>query len=135
MPNNGAGAAASAPQQDSAVPGAAGEAGLQIIESGANYTAATLGQIATVTAPMAAKDSSAEGVKALPQLAAPKDLDACLAAVRMVHPGIVRRVDFARFDGQPAIVLLIEAGTDRVAVAVGPRCGTAGSDELAVRHL
>jgi anti-sigma factor RsiW len=126
--------------EDKGVPAAGeGSSGPEITASGQNYTADTLGDIAGRTAALASsaatKDLTGMSSQPLPQFATPANLNACLAAVRATHPGIVKRVDFARFNGAPALVLLIEAGTDRVAVAVGPDCGTAGPDEIASRHL
>jgi hypothetical protein len=66
----------------------------------------------------------------LDRLATVEGFGRCLNAVRAAHPGTVVAADFARYEGNPAVILLIEQGTSTV-VAVGPDCGIAGADELA----
>jgi hypothetical protein len=68
--------------------------------------------------------------------AVPAALRDCLDAVRMAFGGQVRVVDLARFEGRPAVVVLLDgapAGGGRpLVVAAGQNCGQpAGStDEL-----
>ncbi|MDI1461667.1 hypothetical protein QEZ54_11850 [Catellatospora sp. KI3] len=57
-------------------------------------------------------------------------LVSCLSAVLSSTPGTVELVDFARFEGHPAIVLSIAGPDGHWVVAAGPQCGVNGSDEL-----
>lgn len=62
-------------------------------------------------------------------------LDGCLAAVTKGHGGQVSVVDFARFDDQPALIVVLvgtaETPGRRMVVVVGPSCGqpSGASDE------
>jgi hypothetical protein len=56
---------------------------------------------------------------------------ACVASVGLVHTGQVTVADYARFEGQPALVLVVVSGMKSTVIAVGPGCGGAGADELA----
>jgi hypothetical protein len=66
----------------------------------------------------------------LSRLLALPALDDCLTAIRSAHPGTVTIVDYARFEGAPALIVAITAtsGSTRVVVA-GPDCGRSGTDE------
>jgi hypothetical protein len=110
--------------------------------SGLNYTADTLYLLATTqlspatAVPVGGQEVPAYGSDSAKTLSAP--MNACLVALTNAHPGTIERVDSARFNGSPALVVLIleaSAGTPAVArqlvVAVGPQCGTNGADELA----
>ncbi|MBV1852215.1 hypothetical protein [Catellatospora tritici] len=91
----------------------------------------------TLSTPEAPKSAAADGYSvdrvpaALQPLAASQPaLAGCLNAVLSTVPGTVELVDFARFEGRPAVVISI-AGPDRHWVVVaGPQCGVGGSDEL-----
>ncbi len=119
--------------------------------SGIDYQAATLSQLA-LAAPVPAHGAAptsddASKVAEVPQLvreAAPAglsrltvltELSACLAAIRVGHPGTVAVVDYARFGGQPALVVLVRQGATSTIVAVGPDCGLAGADEQASARI
>lgn len=67
----------------------------------------------------------------LSDLATPGGLDRCLAEVGRRHPGEIAVVDFAQFEGEPALVIVVRQSTSSTVVAVGSECGTAGADELA----
>jgi hypothetical protein len=69
---------------------------------------------------------------ALSRLAAPDALAACLAALRGPHPGEPALIDYARFEGRPALIIQIRSGTAVTVVAVGEQCGLSGPDELRV---
>jgi hypothetical protein len=69
---------------------------------------------------------------ALRRLAEPTALRTCLDAIATTHPGVATAVDFARFDGTPALIVLVQTGQGgSTVVAVGPGCGVAGTDEKA----
>jgi hypothetical protein len=63
----------------------------------------------------------------LAPLNAPAAREACLSAIVAQYGGRVVVVDYARFQGAPALVVLLDgasfAGGGRGAVVVGPRCG------------
>jgi hypothetical protein len=121
--------------------------GASIIASGTNYTPTALQYLATAPAANAAPGppDSAGGQKPgeLPQevreavpsplarLAEPTGLEQCLRAVWAVHPGTVALLDYARFENDPALVIVIRQVAGRVVVAVGDECGINGSDEKA----
>ncbi len=119
--------------------GAAGIPPVKIIISGLNYTAATLGSTAfashTTTNPgpnaAAPNGTRAPLTSTLDRLSRPAALDECLKQVETLIGGHATTVDYAEFDGQPALIITLpDAGT---VVAVGANCGVAGSgiDELA----
>jgi len=64
-------------------------------------------------------------------------LQTCLAAVTRSQPGSVAVVDFARYEGRPAVVVLIRdgGGGSGVVVVVGPDCGGTDADVRAVQRL
>jgi hypothetical protein len=68
---------------------------------------------------------------ALDALTMPDRLAACLTAVRAAHPGTVTVLDYARFQSQPALIIVIRQGSGGLVVAVGENCGLTGTDEKA----
>jgi hypothetical protein len=66
----------------------------------------------------------------LTRLNDPDALRSCLAAVVAVHGGTPTVVDYARFQGQPALVVTLVGAGMRQVVVVGPKCGAAGPAEL-----
>ncbi len=66
----------------------------------------------------------------LARLTEPGLLRQCLAAVTTRHPGSTQVVDFARYQGNPALIILVAgAAGDRLVVVAGPACGGTGPDE------
>jgi hypothetical protein len=59
-------------------------------------------------------------------------LASCLGLVLGAYPGTATLVDYARFEGTPALVILIRQATGRVAVVAGPNCGAGDADVRAV---
>jgi hypothetical protein len=152
-----------------AEPEAARDGGAVVIYSGTDYTPSSLKALSRVrgasvpqltndaakTVPAPSQPStplySAEsGVPPVPsgagpvptelaRLLNPVALQACLAAVQAVTPGQVTTVDFARYEGRPALVVTIGrtpsarsgVASGVTAVVVGPACGAAGPDRLA----
>jgi hypothetical protein len=68
---------------------------------------------------------------ALDALTMPDRLAACLTAVRAAHPGTVTVLDYARFQSQPSLIIVIRQGSGGLVVAVGENCGLTGTDEKA----
>ena len=70
----------------------------------------------------------------LARLEDPAALQVCLDAIGLAHgsaPVTVTGVDYARFEGRPALVVVFTDRTGgRWAWASGPDCGVAGTDEL-----
>jgi hypothetical protein len=130
----------------------AGGVALTVQASGSDYrpdTIATLGR--RLAAPARASQSAAEGtadkgvaprpaadLDAVPgelrRLTDPAELSACLTALITGYraPASVQAVDYARFEGRPAVVVIFADGDGgRWAAAVGPHCGLpwAGANE------
>jgi hypothetical protein len=124
------------------------------IHSGRDYQPGTLGQLAQGQreAPQAAAPAptppppaaAGGGTKAsttsdsafaapgspLDRLGNPQALQACLAAIDRVHAGTPSLVDFAEFQGTPALVVVVQQPTRVIAVVVGPACGQGSANEL-----
>jgi hypothetical protein len=100
-----------------------------VAASGTDYSRATLSAVRGQH-DMAAGDASPQVPGALSRLKALPALDDCLTVIRSVYPGTVTIVDYARFEGAPALIVAITevAGRNRVVVA-GPDCGHPGVDE------
>jgi hypothetical protein len=69
------------------------------------------------------------------RLQEPNALKACLGAITNEYGGTVTLVDFARFEGRPAVLVVLSGANGRGrlwAVFVGPNCGLGGAitDEL-----
>jgi len=115
-------------------PGAA--AGITLLASGTDYRRETLHLLVDAPPPsptltFSSGKADAYSTAALPALATNDGLSACVAAVLLVHHGQVTRADYARFEGQPALVLVVQSPGTSTVVAVGGSCGQAGTDELA----
>lgn len=67
---------------------------------------------------------------ALARLAAPAALEACLAAINAIQPGQPVVVDFARYEGAPALVTLVRQTASSIIVIVGPDCGISDADVI-----
>ncbi|MEV8516207.1 hypothetical protein [Dactylosporangium sp. NPDC051484] len=122
--------------------------GSPLISSGRDYGRATLGQLAGgQPAPDVHKsgNSDVQGEGAAPleasaptavpgpltRLSAPAARAACLAAITKEYGGQVSLVDYAAFEGQAALVVVVD-GTrvgagKRLIVVVGPDCGVGGA--------
>ncbi|GIH13206.1 hypothetical protein [Rugosimonospora africana] len=115
LPNTGAGA------------GAAGGT-VPTTASGVDYTHGTLTMAASTTskAPAAAHaESVPDGPGGLGRLSAPSALDACLVAITGAEGGRALSVDYARYQGQPALIVVLSGGSASV-VAAGAGCGLPG---------
>jgi hypothetical protein len=119
----------------------AGRSGAPMLNSGTDYTLGTLAlePIQPLNAP---KDAPGSPLLESPRRAAGSDdaalsrlrlqdaLQACLDAIQRDNAGgviAVETVDFASFDGSPAVVVRFTAANGRWAWASGPACGTPGS--------
>lgn len=80
----------------------------------------------------AAPDSALRG--ALTRLASPAQREDCLAAVTAAVGGTPTRVDYARYAGSPAMIIVLSGARYRV-VAVGPDCGLPGAGIAEIDHL
>ena len=116
----------------------------QILATGTNYTATTLGSTVSGYGTDRAKaDPSGTASTQLTQrdagrfsrLRDPAALRACLEAITQTAgqgPIEVQTVDYAQYDGRPALVVRFIAGGMTWSFAAGPNCGTPerGADEL-----
>ncbi|HEX6686585.1 MAG TPA: hypothetical protein VF062_27685 [Candidatus Limnocylindrales bacterium] len=66
---------------------------------------------------------------ALLRLSDPLALNQCLATVTSVLPGRVDGVEYAAFEGSPALVITITGLSGRWRFVAGPACGQQGPDE------
>ncbi len=135
-----AGAGLADTKAENAAPAAPGQ--MQILSTGIDYTATTLTaapDAQALSAPDAGGASSFE--KSTPRAAAQGDelsrlrpsqaLQDCLDAIGLANgsgPISPLTVDYARFDGKPAIVVRFTAGNGLWAWASGPSCGSQSGD-------
>ena len=66
----------------------------------------------------------------LERLFNPLALQACLDAVAVVLPGKPTLVEYASFEGRPALVISITATEGKWTFVAGPNCGLTGPDEI-----
>lgn len=120
-------------------PAVVADSGIQILASGTDYSTATLPDLVDDRAAAASKPPGGLDVDmnrftvedSLSEVATPAGLTRCLAALQSHHPGVVTIVDFARFEGEPAVVVVVRNNAATTVVALGAGCGTDGLDELA----
>jgi hypothetical protein len=114
-----------------------------VTSSGRDYGPGTLGnatgagQAQSQSSPRSALGGEATpaapvGVpSALARLAEPAARAACLTAITKEYGGRVALVDYASFQGQPALVVVVDgartAAGQRLVVVVGPTCGIGGA--------
>jgi hypothetical protein len=132
-------------------PGLGAASGARVVASGNDYRRGGLSALADAPVPGAApRGSDMRSVNeanqnrlpdagavpdALSRLRDPVALKACVDAVQGEYGGKVTLIDFARFEGRPAVVILLAGAKGRGgqwAVVVGPDCGLGGgiADEL-----
>ena len=135
-------------------PGLGAASGARVVASGNDYRRGDLGALArqpglSAAAPGAGQGSAPEphsndARKDSSDTAVPDELSrlrdavalkSCVDAIQGEYGGTVTVVDFARFEGRPAVVVLLAGANGRSglwAVVVGPGCGLGGgiADEL-----
>ena len=115
--------------------------GARVLASGTDYRLDTL-RVLTAQAPPSSRTSDSkteespqfaagEAPGALARLTTPAGLADCLRAVTGSHPGVPVVLDYARFEGQPALIIVIRQSSSLTIIATGPECGTSGTDEKA----
>ena len=137
------GSALAAP--DVRLPELAARPGLTVTASGTQYSASTsvYGGANSSEVPRPTAAGSGGGVQplhqtakavspdrapaALGRLTSPAALEACLEAVETSVGGTTRSVDFASYDGAPALIVVLDSPPR--AVAVDPNCGLDGNDD------
>jgi anti-sigma-K factor RskA len=131
-----AGKAAAAPN----VAPEAASGGLAILATGTDYTPQTLASAgarspAPLSAGASAMGQESTGRQAygssvpqpLTRLAAAGDRQTCLNEVTTEHGGVPTVVDYARYRGEPAMVVVLSVPGAGEVVVVGPDCGLPGS--------
>jgi hypothetical protein len=124
-------------------PKSATEASPRLLASGSDYTPGTLRALASrapaANAPpspgaAAAPDLPGSALGPVPdelrRLADPTALQTCLTAITREYGGTVALVDYARFEGRPALLVLLVAAAGRTGpwvVVVGADCGLGGA--------
>ncbi len=119
------------PKHAPAMPPAQGST--PVTASGTDYTRTTLPDVQHQTfggAPNLNQQSRNQVPASLQRLTVPQELDRCLSSVTSSYPGSPQLVDYARFQGEPALVVVLRSsrsGQMRYVVA-GPDCSSAGPD-------
>jgi hypothetical protein len=125
-----------APEAAADAAGSASAEPVPTITSGKQHNRASLRTLTysstdTKAAPQSSRDLfGAQSVPALDRLRNPQALKACLDAVALVLPGKPTLVDYAYFEGNPALVISITATDGKWTFVAGPDCGLAGPDEI-----
>jgi hypothetical protein len=131
--------------------GALADASVLVFSSGTDYTPQALRGLTAPSGPRVGLSTSA-GEKVQPDAiqeyavpervaqAAPSPLTrltektalaACLNAIRAKYPGVPTLIDYARYEGRPALVVSVRGSLSTTVVAVGGGCGVLGPDEIA----
>jgi hypothetical protein len=131
--------------------GGAGDASILMRSSGADYTRQALQRLTEQSGPRAVlTDSAGQKVGpdavhefSVPQMVAQSvpspltrltdktALAACLSAIRVKYPGVPTLIDYARYEGRPALIVSVRTDRSTTVVAVGGGCGLIGPDEIA----
>lgn len=118
---------------------AAGGEPIPTITSGRQHNRSSLGGARTTSDTSPSANSKAEspgqmlnieGIPELQRLMNPAALQACLDAVALILPGKVTLVDYAYFEGKPALVISITTPSGGWMYVAGANCGINGSDEI-----
>jgi hypothetical protein len=128
--------------------GPASYAAADVHASGSDYNAVTL---AALGAPIAARGSNSTQTESGPnalgaptqpagptevpdtlrRLTEPDARAACLKAIIAQYGGTARLLDYARYQGSPALIVVLDGAQGvtgrKWVVAVGPKCGTGGA--------
>ncbi|WP_430784761.1 hypothetical protein [Actinoplanes sp. G11-F43] len=114
-----------------------------VTSSGIDYSAATLADV-PMSATMATGEDQAGSLPEAPKSATLGRLDdtgallACIEAITAENAGgtlSVESVDYARFDGKPAVIVRFSAANGQWVWAVGPECGSPGAGADAAQKL
>jgi hypothetical protein len=117
-----------------------------IRHSGTNYTAATLPSVGGPPPALDSNDSGAvpgpnaprASAKQAPAVPGPRSerelsrldrldtLNSCLSAITVRYGGQPTLVDYARYQGSPALIVVLSTGGTRRIVVAGPECGAPG---------
>ena len=123
-----------------------GSTASDLVVTGRDYSPDTLGQIlspppgSAAAAPNALEGAGSDAAKRadvssqvpdpMRRLGEPTARGACLSAITREYGGQVAVAEFARFQGQPALITVLDGtrvgGAKRLVVVVGPDCGLAG---------
>ncbi|MEV0901524.1 hypothetical protein [Actinoplanes sp. NPDC049802] len=130
---------------EDAAPMMAGIPADNIISSGTDYTAGTLAQASGGRSQEAILSEGSEpatakagGIDPLARLSDPSGLFNCLDVITQANGGgriAVELVDYARFEGAPAMIVRFSAANGTWVWAVGPKCGTPGAGADTVEQL
>jgi hypothetical protein len=127
--SRGAGTAVDSQPQAAAPPAASGLP--PVLHSGTDYTPGNLrsADARRAAAPGAAKAAGTanESDSRTNRLDDPAALSACLSAIVARYGGRPTLVDYARYQGQPAVVVVLATGSTRRVVAAGTSCGLPGA--------
>jgi hypothetical protein len=113
--------------------GAATPQPVPTVTSGRQLDRNTIRDYAARSATVPSKSQGLSGndlTPGLQRLSDPHALKACLDAVAVVLPGMPTLVDYANFEGRPALVISITATDGKWTFVAGPNCGLTGPDEI-----
>ncbi len=119
------------PKQAPVMPPARGST--PVTASGTDYTRTTLSTVEHQTlggAPNLDPAARQQVPPALQRLTVPQELDRCLSSVTSSYPGSAKLVDYARFQGDPALIVVLRSTPSAPVryVVSGPDCGSSGPD-------
>jgi hypothetical protein len=124
------------------VPPAAAESGLVVRASGLDYRRDTAWSAAAAEPGLGAQDTTTDRKSAQltipPELARLNDPSArqdCLNLITRLYGGRPQSVDYARFEGSPALIIVYTdelSGRPVRLVAAGPNCGLNGDPALRI---
>lgn len=106
-----------------------------IRHSGRNYTADTVRQVLASPSPSRARTPRAMPAplpRELTRLDKQNERVRCLEAVRERHGAYPTLVDYGRYEGDPALIMVLpprKAGSRPSILVVGPNCGISGTDQ------
>ena len=105
------------------------ESGYTVTHSGRDYGVDGLDEVTT------RQDSgltTQDDERAAPLSTDPEQLDSCVGMIEDTYDGAVSTVDFGFYNGEPAMVVVLDAADGTVyAIAVGVDCGVTGTDLIA----
>ncbi|MEU4621180.1 hypothetical protein AB0G04_14535 [Actinoplanes sp. NPDC023801] len=113
--------------------------------SGTDYTSGTLANAAgkqtrtssSMDSPAPAAGEEPMSVFSLDRLDSPAALAECVAAISRQNGGLlsVELVDYARFEGSPAVIVRFSAANGTWVWAVGPECGVPGAGAAVLEQV
>lgn len=99
-----------------------------VLASGRDYRRDSLASAATLRGESERAKAAMAAPADLSRLTDPAALRACLTAIQQTYAGTPRLVDYARFEGSPALIVVLADGDTRRVVVAGSECGVDDAD-------